>query len=149
MTRYYAGVETVRFCHSRWLLWSSLTDPNRSTRDGWRSPNRHPSQNGQIRRQGHHLSILKGGRSTPDIGDCRPCWPTVSSPVSPTGHNYSLRSVDRMEQQLRNFVWHCDHGVVSGRELMIVVNASRLCGSRATSWPVTDAIDIGPRNDRS
>jgi hypothetical protein len=58
-------------------------------------------------------------------------------------------SVDRMEQQFRNFVWHCDHRVVPGRELMIVVNASRLCGSRATSWLVTDAIDIGPRDDRS
>ena len=69
--------------------------------------------------------------------------------VSPTGHNYSLRTVDRMEQQFRNFVWHCDHRVVPGRELMIVVNASRLCGSRATSWLVTDAIDIGPRDDRS
>ena len=39
----------------------------------------------------------------------------------------------RMEQQFRNFLWYCDHRVVPARELMVVVNASRLCGSRAKS----------------
>src|ERR1019366_726782 len=37
----------------------------------------------------------------------------------------------RMEQQFRNFLWYCDHRVVPARELMVVVNASRLSGSRA------------------